>query len=95
MLGWPGAAWHLELVADPEGQTPPAPAEEDLLVLYCGQPADPEFIQRLAGAGGRIVPARNPYWEQWGITIADPNGYRLVLSHRSSPSREDRRHARR
>jgi hypothetical protein len=25
MLGWPGAAWHLELVADPESQTRPRP----------------------------------------------------------------------
>jgi hypothetical protein len=53
--------------------------------LYLGQPADPELIQRLVGAGGRIVAARNPYWERRGITIADPDGYRLVLSHRSWP----------
>jgi hypothetical protein len=25
ILGWPGAAWHLELVGDPDGHTPPAP----------------------------------------------------------------------
>lgn len=58
MPGWPAAAWHLELVADPPGQT--RPPEEDLLVLYLGQPADPALIQHLAGAGGRIVPAGNP-----------------------------------
>jgi hypothetical protein len=75
--------------ADPEGQTPPAPTEEDLLVLYLGQPADRGHIQRMVGAGGRIVPARNPYWERWGITIADPDGYRLVLSHRIRPRRSD------
>jgi len=23
MLGWPQAAWHLELVGDPNGETPP------------------------------------------------------------------------
>jgi catechol 2,3-dioxygenase-like lactoylglutathione lyase family enzyme len=33
MVGWPGAAWHLELVGDPEDATPAAPTEEDLLVL--------------------------------------------------------------
>jgi hypothetical protein len=38
---------------------------------------------RLAGAGGRLVPARNPYWDRWDVTIADPDGYRLVLSHRT------------
>ena len=31
MVGWPGAAWHLELVGDPEDATPAAPTEEDLL----------------------------------------------------------------
>lgn len=83
MLGWSGAAWHLELVSDPDGQMPPAPTEEDLLVLYLGQPAGDRLIARLAAAGGRLVPARNPYWDRWGATIADPDGYRLVLSHRS------------
>jgi catechol 2,3-dioxygenase-like lactoylglutathione lyase family enzyme len=82
MLGWPGAAWHLELVSDPDGQTPPAPTEEDLMVLYLGQPAGDRLIARLAGAGGRLVPASNPYWDRWGVTIADPDSYRLVLSHR-------------
>lgn len=82
ILGWPGAAWHLELVSDPDGDTPPAPTEEDLIVLYLGQPAGPALIQRMLTGGGRVVPARNPYWDRWGITIADPDGYRLVLSHR-------------
>ena len=30
MVGWPDAAWHLELVGDPGAQTPPSPTEEDL-----------------------------------------------------------------
>jgi len=83
MLGWPGAAWHLELVGDPDGQTPPAPTEEDLLVLYLGAPVGDDLVQRLVDAGGQVVPARNPYWDQWGVTVADPDGYRLVLSHRA------------
>jgi hypothetical protein len=83
MLGWPGAAWHPELARDPDGRAPPAPPEEDLLVLYLGQPAGDQLIGRLAGAGGRLIPARNPYWDRWGVTIADPYAYRLVLSHRT------------
>jgi catechol 2,3-dioxygenase-like lactoylglutathione lyase family enzyme len=82
ILGWPSAAWHLELVGDPGGQTPPAPTEEDLLVLYLSAPPGDALVRRLAAAGGRVVPARNPYWDLWGVTIADPDGYRLVLSHR-------------
>jgi hypothetical protein len=33
----------------------------------------------------RVVAARNPYWDRWGVTIADPDGYRLVLSSLSWP----------
>jgi catechol 2,3-dioxygenase-like lactoylglutathione lyase family enzyme len=85
MVGWPGAAWHLELVHDPDDVTPPAPTEEDLLVLYLGGEIDQDVIRQLVEAGGTRVAARNPYWDQWGVTIADPDGYRLVLSSRSWP----------
>lgn len=80
MLGWPGAAWHLELVDAPAVAA--APSEEDLLVLYLGGPIDEDVIARLERAGGRRVPARNPYWDRWGVTFEDPDGYRLVLSVR-------------
>ncbi len=85
MLGWPQAAWHLELVADTRGHTLANPTDEDLLVLYLGDPVDQETVNALIRAGGRQVAARNPYWDRWGFTIADPDGYRLVLSHRSWP----------
>jgi catechol 2,3-dioxygenase-like lactoylglutathione lyase family enzyme len=42
MLGWPEAPWHLELVGDPNGETPPGSTDEDLLVLYVGGPVDEE-----------------------------------------------------
>lgn len=80
MVGWPAAAWHLELVG--EAGTP-TPTPEDLLVLYLGGPVDDEVVARLVESGGRRVSAANPYWERWGVTIADPDGYRLVLSERS------------
>jgi catechol 2,3-dioxygenase-like lactoylglutathione lyase family enzyme len=85
MVGWPGAAWHLELVGDPDDTTPAAPTAEDLLVLYVGGEVDEDMVRRLVGAGGTRVAARNPYWDQWGVTIADPDGYRLVLSSLSWP----------
>ena len=85
MLGWPDAAWHLELVEDPDGETPPSPTEEDLLVLYLGGPVDDDVIDRLLATGGQRVPSHNPYWDHWGVTLQDPDGYRLVLSHRSWP----------
>lgn len=80
MVGWPAAAWHLELIADP--QVVPAPTEEDLLVLYVDKPVPEPLIHRICQAGGRQVQSRNPYWDDWGVTIQDPDGYRLVLCRR-------------
>ena len=85
MVGWPGAAWHLELVNDPDGETPAAPTEEDLLVLYLDGEADAGVISRLVDAGGIQVTSRNPYWDHGGVTIMDPDGYRLVLTSRRWP----------
>ena len=85
MLGWPKAAWHLELVEDPNGQTPPSSTDEDLLVLYVGGLIDEKAVDQLERAGGQRVAARNPYWDRWGVTVVDPDGYRLVLSHRYWP----------
>jgi len=82
MVGWPEAAWHLELVGGPGLATPPTPTHEDLLVLYLGGPPDDGLEARLVDAGGTRVHPSNPYWEQWAITIADPDGYRLVLCRR-------------
>jgi catechol 2,3-dioxygenase-like lactoylglutathione lyase family enzyme len=85
MVGWPQAAWHLELVSDPDGETPAAPTEEDLLVLYLTGEVDAGVVRRLVDAGGTRVTSRNPYWDAGGITVADPDGYRLVLTSRSWP----------
>jgi hypothetical protein len=80
MLGLPGAAWHLELVLD---DLAPTPTEEDLVVIYLDGPVDPQLVTEVEAAGGTRVTARNPYWEQWGVTLQDPDGYRLVLSTRA------------
>jgi len=82
MLGWRDAGWHLELARDPHRPLAPDPGEEDLLVVYLDGPVPGELVARLERHGGRRVPARNPYWDTWGVTVQDPDGYRLVLSTR-------------
>jgi catechol 2,3-dioxygenase-like lactoylglutathione lyase family enzyme len=83
MVGWPGAAWHLELVRDPRRPAEPAPTADDLLVVYLDGEVPAELLARLEAHGGRRVPAHNPYWDAWGVTVEDPDGYRLVLCRRS------------
>jgi hypothetical protein len=82
MLGWREAGWHLELAHEPDGPLQPAPSEEDLLVIYLDGPVPDDLVARLERHGGRRVAARNPYWDTWGVTVEDPDGYRLVLCTR-------------
>lgn len=82
MAGWRDAAWHLELTFDPQHPVTPAPTDDDLLVVYLDGPVPEDLVARLEECGGTRVPARNPYWDRWGVTVQDPDGYRLVLSTR-------------
>lgn len=82
MVGGRGAPWHLELAADPHDPVRPEPTDEDLLVLYLDGPVPDGLVGRLERSGGKRVPARNPYWDEWGVTVEDPDGYRLVLCTR-------------
>jgi catechol 2,3-dioxygenase-like lactoylglutathione lyase family enzyme len=82
MLGWPQASWHLELVGGPHLKVAPSSTAEDLLVLYLSAPIDESLVTKLEKAGGRRI-AQGPYWDRWGVTVEDPDGYRLVLSSRA------------
>ncbi|MEU2129086.1 VOC family protein [Streptomyces sp. NPDC018352] len=82
MLGHPDAPWHLELVHGGDHPTGPRPTDEDLLVLYLDGPVPEETVDRLEEHGGKRVPSPNPYWNEWGVTVEDPDGYRLVLCRR-------------
>ena len=40
-------------------------------------------MRRAEQHGGTVVPSRNPYWDRFGVTIADPDGCRVVLTERT------------
>lgn len=83
MLGLPGAVWHLELTQSAAHPLTPTPTPDDLLVFYLGQPIPDTLIEQLEQCGGARVPAFNPYWDEWGVTIRDPDGYLVVLCQRT------------
>jgi ribosomal protein S18 acetylase RimI-like enzyme len=72
----PGTAAHLELTAG-GGEGAPVPHPESLLVLYLGDQAAVDEVCARLGADP-VVPA-NPYWAEHGVTVADPDGFRVVL----------------
>ncbi|MGW1349513.1 VOC family protein [Streptomyces sp. NPDC002409] len=82
MVGHPEASWHLELVHGGDHPVEPRPTDDDLLVLYFDGPVPDGTVRRLPAHGGTRVPSPNPYWNEWGVTVEDPDGYRLVLCRR-------------
>jgi hypothetical protein len=76
MLDLPGTGAHLEFT-ETEHVAPPPPHVEDLLVLYLGAWAEVDRLVERSGAAQ--VPSANPYWDRVGVTIADPDGFRVVL----------------
>ena len=79
MLGLPGASWHLELTHSALHRISAPPSQDDLLVLYLAAPVSEAAVKHLEACGGTRVAALNPYWDDWGVTFEDPDGYRLVL----------------
>lgn len=83
MLGPVGGQWHLELTVAAHEVVTPAPTPEDLLVIYLETPVSAQAVTRAVAHGGTVAPSLNPYWDEGGVTIADPDGYRIVLTRRS------------
>jgi catechol 2,3-dioxygenase-like lactoylglutathione lyase family enzyme len=83
MLDLPGTGAHLEFTATAH-MAPPSPHVEDLLVLYLG--SQREVDRLVAQAGAHPVPSANPYWDRAGVTVTDPDGFRVVLVASSWPS---------
>jgi catechol 2,3-dioxygenase-like lactoylglutathione lyase family enzyme len=75
-LAIPGTEAHLEFTSGGLHDAP-APHPESLLVLYLGsQGAVDAAADRL---GVDPVKAANPYWDEHGLTVEDPDGFRVVL----------------
>ncbi len=75
-LAVPGTDAHLEFTTGGD-HDPPVSHPESLLVLYLG---DDDAVARALGTTGStpVAPA-NPYWASNGVTVEDPDGFRVVL----------------
>lgn len=83
MVGFPGAAWHLEFTHHLRGSPGPAPSRENLLVCYYpGQEAAEAAAARLKGLGWPAVAPENPYWRGKALVVPDPDGWEVVLFFR-------------
>lgn len=80
MLGLPDHEYHLEFTQHEDKHELPPPHADTLLVFYIPDPqAIGRLVVKLGAMGYYPVAPQNPYWEDKSVTIADPDGYRIVL----------------
>ncbi len=81
-LGLPGTDAHLEFTSGGDHDAP-APHPESLLVLYLGDTHAVEAI--VSRVDSEPVEPANPYWRRHAVTLADPDGFGVVLVSRPWP----------
>ncbi|GGH71149.1 hypothetical protein GCM10010978_06770 [Compostibacillus humi] len=84
IIGLPDVHYHLEFTRHINGSPCPAPTKDNLLVFYIEDKSEiTKVYQRLQQMGYTEVEPENAYWKEKGITIEDPDGWRIVLMNRS------------
>jgi catechol 2,3-dioxygenase-like lactoylglutathione lyase family enzyme len=82
MLGFPGAAYHLEFTKENSVVAPTSPTDDNLLVFYFSDQEEWDAVQtRLKSEGFTPRRSYNPYWDKKGVTFEDSDGYRVVLQN--------------
>lgn len=67
-----------------DGTPSPAPTKDNLIVFYITNKHEiRQITDRLKKMGYPEVEPENGYWKELGITIEDPDGWRIVLMNRS------------
>lgn len=80
IFGLPGTSYHLEFTKHVDGSPCPAPSKDNLLVFYIPDKQEIEQVyNRLQSMGYEKVEPENHYWVEKGITVEDPDGWRIVL----------------
>ena len=79
-LGLKNEKWHLEFTVSNE-RPPHVPDEDDLIVFY--PDSENQFNQlmtSLKNQGINPIESKNPYWKNKGVTVLDPDKFRVVIA---------------
>ncbi|QQK81977.1 VOC family protein [Salicibibacter cibi] len=84
IIGLPDVHYHLKFTRHIDGSPCPAPTKDNLLVFYITNKEEINKVsERLQKMRYGEVEPDNGYWKKQGVTIEDPDGWRIVLMHRS------------
>lgn len=80
-IGKPNENWHLEFTRNNE-TVHFTFDENDLLVFYPNSKKEYELIlEKIEKNKIEFIKAKNPYWNENGKMILDPDGFRIVISN--------------
>ena len=73
--------WHLEFTSS-KNRAEHKFDIEDLLVFYPTEKAEyDKIVKQIETNNIEILTSRNPYWNDNGIMIQDPDGFGVIVSH--------------
>ncbi|TCC96394.1 VOC family protein, partial [Pedobacter psychroterrae] len=78
-LGKHNASWHLEFTISRE-EPNHITDEDDFLVFYVSSEEQKTIRKKCQDSNIPILKAKNPYWNQNGIVISDPDNYRIIIA---------------
>ncbi len=81
-LGFPNLDWHIEFTESNE-KTDHYPDKDDLIVFYLNSHEELNTIIKDAKKSGlKISQSKNPYWQENGTELKDPDGFGVILTVR-------------
>ncbi|MFD0748600.1 VOC family protein [Mucilaginibacter calamicampi] len=78
-IGGRNTGWHLEFTESTEAPSNKSD-DDDLLVFYVSPEEYKVITERIAANNIETVKPKNPYWEENGVTVVDPDGFRVVIA---------------
>jgi hypothetical protein len=79
-LGYNNSNWHLEFTKTKEVISFDF-KEDDILVFYPASKTEFDLlVHKLQSHEIEFIKAKNPYWNENGKMILDPDGYRILIS---------------
>lgn len=84
-LGFPNQDWHLEFTTSND-KTQSKFDEDDILVFYLNSEYEIDSIKNLIiKKKVSIEKSKNPYWDENGIQISDPDNYKIIFTLQNIP----------
>ena len=82
-FGKKGCDWHLEFTQS-DVKAEHTFDEDDMLVFYPNKTEYEAILQNITINKIKTLRPINPYWQRFGTMIADPDGFRIVISNQKA-----------